>query len=297
MTILKVGGAVAAGIGLPLLLAIPVRSQNPSLLFGQSGSAPQVIKVTSNALWVSLQAVANVLTITRNALATTSTDGVVVQNTTTATGAVPVQISPRLKLCGTADNTSSGDVSETDCFIVEVLPATVAGPTTATLNISASIAGGAYTNRLALTSGGNLTAGGSVLAGNNVRATSTADFQFGTTNPQLKSSADKLLTIVDSAAATGTEINNGTPTLGTCTGGSLTSGSHNGMGEVTGNTSGSCIINFGSPNFTNSPFCFVNDETALIAVRISARSNSSITVTGAGNGDAFQYFCIGRIGT
>lgn len=113
----------------------------------------------------------------------------------------------------------------------------------------------------------------------------------------IASTANKLLQVNDSGNTTGLEFNGGTPTLGTCTGGTLVSGSHNSGGEVTGNTSGSCIINFGTPNFTNTPFCFVNDETALIAVRISARSNASITVTGAGSGDAFQFFCIGRIGT
>jgi len=153
---------VLAGILCALLLSIPVSGQNPSLLFGQSSGVAQVVKSTSNALWVSLQAVANVFTVTRNALGTTSTDGVVVQNTTAATGGVPVQISPRVKLCGTADNTSAGDVSETDCFIVETLPATVAGATTAQFNVSSSIAGGAYANKMSLTSGGKVTFAGSV---------------------------------------------------------------------------------------------------------------------------------------
>lgn len=113
----------------------------------------------------------------------------------------------------------------------------------------------------------------------------------------LASTANKLLQINDSGNTTGTEFNNGTPTLGTCTGGSLVSGSHNGMGEITGNTSGSCILNFGTPNFTNTPFCILNDETNLVAARVSARSASSITITGLTSGDAVQYICVGRIGT
>lgn len=117
------------------------------------------------------------------------------------------------------------------------------------------------------------------------------------TRVNLKSGADKLFSIVDTALATGMEISMGTPTLGTCTGGSLVSGSHNFGGEVTGNTSGSCVITFGAPAFTNTPFCVLNDETTLTAIRISARSASSITVTGAVSGDAFQFICLGRIGT
>lgn len=111
------------------------------------------------------------------------------------------------------------------------------------------------------------------------------------------STADKLVQLENNANTTGVEFNVGTPTLGTCVGGSVTSGSHNTMGEVTGNTSGSCIINFGIPNFTNTPFCTINDESALIAVQISARSASSMTVTGAASGNNFQWICLGRIGT
>ncbi len=114
---------------------------------------------------------------------------------------------------------------------------------------------------------------------------------------QLQSSADKLMVIEDNAGATGMELNVGTPALGTCTGGSLVSGSHNFGGEITGNTSGSCVLNFGTPNFTNTPFCTLNDETSLVAARVSSRSASSITITGLTSGDAVQYICVGRIGT
>lgn len=119
----------------------------------------------------------------------------------------------------------------------------------------------------------------------------------GTGQISLTTPANKQMNVLDSGAATGLEINLGTPALGTCVGGSLTAGSHNFAGEVTGNTSGSCIINFGTPNFVNAPFCTLNDESALVAVQVSARSASSITVTGAGSGNNFQYICLGRVGT
>ena len=110
-------------------------------------------------------------------------------------------------------------------------------------------------------------------------------------------SADKLIQVNDGGNTTGFELNLGTPTLGTCTGGTLTSGSHNFGGEITGNTSGSCVLNFGTPNFTNAPFCTLNDETNLVAARVSARSTSSITITGLTSGDSVQYLCFGGIGT
>lgn len=220
------------------------------------------------------------------ALGTTSTDGVIATNSTAATSGVTVQISPRVKWRGNAWDTSA---SQTVDFIAEVLPATAATPT-GTWKLGFSRNGGALTYPLLVTSGGNLTALNNIISGGQI-------FPTLASRSAIYSTADKLLALTDSSTATGMEINNGTPTLGTCTGGTLVSGAHNFGGEVTGNTSGSCIINFGTPNFTNTPFCFINDESALIAVRISARSTSSITVTGAGSGDAFQFFCIGRLGT
>ena len=113
----------------------------------------------------------------------------------------------------------------------------------------------------------------------------------------LATTADKLTQINDNANATGLELNVGTPTLGTCTAGALTSGSHNFAGQYTSNTSGSCVINFGAPNFTNTPFCFAMSMTSTTHPRISAASASSITVTGGVSGETIQYFCVGRIGT
>ncbi len=235
------------------------------------------------------------VTITNSGLGTTSTDGEVIQNTTAATVGVPVQISPRLRWCGAAFNSVS-TLSETDCFFWEALPATVAGTTTALFKLGSTIAGGAATYPLTVGSDGTFNILGQLISQSSLSAAAGGFVSF-TGRMTTHSTADKLYSLLDSGVATGMEFNVGTPTLGTCTGGTLVSGSHNFGGEVTGNTSGSCVINFGAPNFTNTPFCFINDETALIAVRVSARSASSITVTGAGSGDAFQFLCVGRIGT
>ena len=60
-------------------------------------------------------------------LVTTPTDGVVLQNTTAATGGVPVQISPRVLWSSTAWDTDDS-VSRTVRFFVEVLPGSGATP-------------------------------------------------------------------------------------------------------------------------------------------------------------------------
>ena len=230
------------------------------------------------------------ITVPVPGLAAVSTDGVVLSNATAATVGTTAQISPRLKFCGSGYNSVS-TLGETDCFIAEVLPVTNAGATTAQFNLSASINGGGYTNVFMVASGGQTNFAGNILvpSGSGLAITSRA---------AILASASKLIQLEDSGAATGAEFNLGTATLGTCTGGSITSGSHNFAGEVTGTTGGSCVINFGTPNFTNSPFCVLTDEGSTpTALQLSAKSASSITVANITSGHAFMYHCTGRIGT
>ena len=80
-------------------------------------------------------------TFSGTGLGTTSTNGIVLQNTTAATSGATVQISPRLLWRGTAWDTSA---SETVDFFAEVLPATAATPT-GTWRLGYSLNGGAVT--------------------------------------------------------------------------------------------------------------------------------------------------------
>lgn len=162
------------------------------------------------------------------------------------------------------------------------------------VSITPTIVGGPV-NSTTGTFSGSLTAAG-VLSSSHIGA--AAGFQFyWVGRSSITASADKLVQVQSSAGTTGMELNVGTSTLGTCTAGVLTPGSHNFAGEYTGNTSSSCVINFGTPNFTNTPFCFAMSEASTTHPRISASSASSITVTGGVSGEAIQYFCVGRIGT
>jgi len=251
--------------------------------------------------------------LTVDNIVTTSTDGLVVQNTTAATSGVPVQMSPRIKWRGNAWNTAA---SQTVDFFAEVLPATAATPT-GTWKLGYSLNGGAATYPLTVNSstgdvtvlsgGGYSTSGVSWLArvgGSNVLNLSLTNVQmlagqflFWAGRTSMNSTADSLMNVTNNAGSSGMELNVGVPTLGTCTAGSLTSGSHNFAGEITGNTSGSCILNFGTPNFTNTPICFAMSRTSTTHPRISAASASSITITGGVSGEAIGYHCDGRIGT
>jgi len=91
----------------------------------------------------------------------TRTDGFVLTNLTAATSGQKQQFSPSLVFSGTADNTSSGDVSETNKFSIQNEPQTVAGTTTANLTIKKSIAGGAYSEVFGITSAGAFRINGS----------------------------------------------------------------------------------------------------------------------------------------
>ncbi len=103
-------------------------------------------------------------TININGIATTSTNGLTLANTTAATAGVPVQMSPRTRWCGAAWNSVSM-ASETDCLFAEVLPATNAGTTTARWKLGLSLAGGAATYPLQVYSNSELILGAGVISG------------------------------------------------------------------------------------------------------------------------------------
>jgi hypothetical protein len=86
-------------------------------------------------------------------LATTSTDGVVIQNTTAATAGVPVQQSGRLRLRSNVWNTTATAQTNTDDWWLESVPVTGATPS-GLLKVGQSLNGAGATFPLTLTSGG-----------------------------------------------------------------------------------------------------------------------------------------------
>lgn len=238
-----------------------------------------IAKVGSANLFTALQ------TVTLTALGTTSTDGLLLQNTTAATMGTTAQISPRNKWCGTAYNSVS-TLSETDCWISEVLPSTSAGATSSQIIFSRSTAGGAFAAVFSISSGGGFSLGlnNGFIAGNGVSV-----LKFPTTNG--------LFNVQDNAADVGAQFNVGSavPTVTSCGTGAVTSHSTNTAGEVTATGATSCTLTFGAPNFTNQPFCTLEDESTLATTRISVISVSAFTVTGLTSGDKFMYTCIGGI--
>lgn len=88
-------------------------------------------------------------------LVTTSTDGLVLRNTTVATAGVPVQLSPRLRLRSNVWNTTATAATNTDDWIIESVPVSGTTPS-GLLKLGSSLNGAAYTFPMTLTSSGEL---------------------------------------------------------------------------------------------------------------------------------------------
>ena len=129
------------------------------------------------------------------ALGATSTDGIVMQNTTASTAGVTSQISPRTRWMGTAYNSVS-TLSELNGIYADAIPATAAGTTTVQWRMGA-IVNGVNTGTILqvfssglLQTGGALSVQGNFATNNNATwmfsgrtiATSPADAQFNLTN-------------------------------------------------------------------------------------------------------------------
>lgn len=146
------------------------------------------------------------------------------------------------------------------------------------------------------------TTAGSVLAGTmQLVESASAGLAFasslgGSNHTKVASTAEALFRVTNSANA-GVLINAGTaaPTVTSCGTGSVTSTSNNTAGEITATGATTCTVTFGAPNWTNTPFCTVTDETTAAALRISAISATAFTVTNLTSGDKFMFHCLGGV--
>lgn len=184
---------LSQGIGTPATLRVRTDANGYLLAAGAAQTNPvtsstfantrlrtdasgNLLVATTAGSWSGLQTFPDGIAVTggtiaynKNAIATTSADGILVSNATAATALATQQYSPRIKFCGAGWN-SSGSASQTDCWGVENRPQTVAGTTTQQYYWTSSINGGAFTDVMSLTSGGNLTI--STLTGTQVNMTS-----------------------------------------------------------------------------------------------------------------------------
>lgn len=121
-------------------------------------------------------------------------------------------------------------------------------------------------------------------------------FMNGTTN--LSTTSDGIFDIKNTDTTHGIELSTNTAaiTVTSCGTGTVTTGSRNSAGEATATGATACTVQFKNNTWTNTPFCVPEDESTLQAVRISAISTSSFTVTGLTSGDKFMWICLGQVG-
>lgn len=165
-------GFILIGNGSGYTLAAITGTSNQVVVTNGSGtitlSLPQSIATASTPQFLRLglnqaaDATAS-LAATQTALHTTSTDGIILQNTTAALVGQTQEYSPRLVLLGAAWKSNATAASETDKWAIENEPQTGAAATTQNLVFQSSLAGGAYATKATLTSGAvlNLITGGS----------------------------------------------------------------------------------------------------------------------------------------
>jgi len=99
-------------------------------------------------------------------------DGILVSNTSSATAGATVQMSPRIRLKGSAWKSNATAASQTQDWVIQNLPATGAASTSSTLQIGYSNNGAAYSYPLTIATDGLVTA--STFSTTSVAATSVA---------------------------------------------------------------------------------------------------------------------------
>lgn len=149
-----------------------------------------------SAIDLSLQTV----TTARDGIAVTSTDGVILSNSTASTAGVPVQQSPRIRLRSNVWNTTVTAANNTDDWIIESVPVSGTTPS-GLLKFGSSLNGGAYSYPMTLTSGGDLTPTGDVNA-QHIVAAPTKLLGWGTRS-LLSSGATGLVNITTNAQTAG----------------------------------------------------------------------------------------------
>lgn len=176
-------------------------------LYGRFSSAAKALVATTDG-YLEVQVASGStptfesLTLTKNALVTTTAIGLKLQNTTAATVGVPVQVSPAEQLCGTAWKSNVTAASQIDCWQVYNVPATGAAATTQTLKWQSSINGVAYSDVMTLTSAGLLTISGTGVVATSLFPNTSIVFGSGTSTI-FTNTADGKPNLTNNAASAG----------------------------------------------------------------------------------------------
>ena len=245
----------------------------------------------------------------RNGIAATSTDGLILQNTTAAAAGVQ-QWSPRTHWSGRGWKTNATAASQTVDFIAEVIPVQAAVNPDVTWRLSSQTNGLGYVSLFEIQSA---TAGAAMTAFFN--GTSQAQFQiavagsakgihFADATQYIMGSFPSIPTLLYTnnterlriMAASNHLAPAGTaPALTSCGGGSPTIVGTDVAGTVTmGTTATGCVITF-NVAYAAEPHCVVSWIATPLASQSYATSASAITLTQTStSGNVVKYICMAR---
>lgn len=262
--------------GLVLAVGLVANAQDTTTLLSQ------FLVDLRNGTW-GVNSVVTGLTVTKDAIAVTSTTAETIRNSTAATGAVTVQMSPRTVWRGNAWDTAA---SQTVDFFAETLPATAATPT-GTWKLGFSRNGGAATYPLTVSSGGAMTALGSITATNSITTGSGAGGNgFGWPGSTFLSAPNNgwFIPQITTGAIGSVLKTDALPTVSACGGGTpaVDSQSTPLFGAVTVGTGGptTCTITFNGTAYPHVAICTATMATTTVAdIRTMGALGSTTTLT------------------
>ncbi len=219
----------------------------------------------------------DVLTQTRAGVGSTSSDGVVLSNTTAAANGAQ-QWSPRLRLAGNGWKTDGGGASQSVAFIQEIVPVQGTAAPMGRIHWRSAIGGGAYTDLMFLdsnaqllvyggiTTNGNSSVGGAVIVTGSISAGAVQSISWaGRTLGE--SPLNGVMAWKQNNGATGIRFQfTSAPTIssGFGTTPTITTGSTDTAGSVnvgTGGTASQGVIAFAAA-WVSAPFCVATVATS-----------------------------------
>ncbi len=255
------------------------------------------VKTDTNGYLITTFGASGAGTSGPSGIATTSTDGFVLANSTAATAAIPVQQSPRLRFRSNVWNTTVTAVNNTDDWWIESVPVSGTTPS-GLLKFGKSLNGGATTYPFTIDSAGNTSTALSISYAGNINGGAASLVSWSGTT-RLGAPLVGQLNVVNTGQTSGAALNvSALPTVGSgfgtspavIAGSTPFAGSVN-VGTVAPGTTGT--ITFGGTAFPSTPHCIANNTiTAQVVKATPTTTQLVLTSAGFTASDIVDWICI-----
>ncbi len=265
-------------LGLGLIGGARVQTQSPFLVFGSSSGSSQVIKATSNALWVAIQGgpIAGQINPDSICLDSTNKDVCLVRDAAN-TLALRNGTNPQLfKIYNTFTDATHNEFLEVGL--------TSLGANDMGILTNQGSAGGTSRNLFLGTNGTS--------SGINFMINGLNVWSLGS-NGNWSDQGSHSITAGSTISGTKHISATAAPGLSTCGTGSIDANSNDFAGKVTATGATACTVTFTSA-YPTAAWCVISDDTTVGVGKITAQSSSAFTVSNLTSGDAFNYVCGGK---